>query len=470
MIAATAFEGKKIALFGLGGSGMATAHALAAGGADVIAHDDNRDRVAAADEAGIATQDLRTVDWGDMDALVLAPGVPLTHPRPHWTVDLATAAGVEIIGDIELFARQRRMDAPDCPFIAITGTNGKSTTTALVGHILEHAGRDVQMGGNIGVAVMSLEPPKDGRFFVLECSSYQIDLAPTLNPTAGILLNLTADHLDRHGTMQHYADVKEQLVAGSDTAVIGVDDNWCVMIADRLEHEGRKVLRISKRHAVAEGIYAEGEVLMQAQNGASSAVVDLAGIATLRGAHNAQNAAAAIAACLAVGLSMDEIKAALPDFAGLNHRMQPIARSGRVLFVNDSKATNAEATAPALSTFKDVYWIAGGLPKQGGIASLSGLFNRVRKAYFIGEAAPAFAATLGDRVPYEISGTLDRAVLHAAEDAARDESSEPVVLLSPACASFDQYRNFEIRGNAFVEHVSKLDGVNMLVGQQEIRT
>ncbi|MEX3010101.1 UDP-N-acetylmuramoyl-L-alanine--D-glutamate ligase [Hoeflea sp. TYP-13] len=463
MIAATVFSGKKVALFGLGGSGIATAHALIAGEADVVAWDDNPDRVAEAEKAGIPVADLRSLDWSTVVALVLAPGVPLTHPKPHWSVDLARPAGVEIIGDVELFVRQRRIQAPDSPFIAITGTNGKSTTTALIAHILQEAGRDTQLGGNIGTAIMTLEPPKDGRFYVVECSSYQIDLSPSINPTAGILLNLSPDHLDRHGTMQHYAEVKERLVAGSDLAIVGTDDHWCALIADRLQRASTRVVRISKREVLADGYYAAGTVIMRASGGTAHAVADLAGITTLRGAHNAQNAAAAIAACIAVGLSEKEVFDGLQSFAGLQHRMQPVARRGRVLFVNDSKATNAEASAPALSSFKRIYWIAGGLPKEGGIQPLSSWYSHIVKAYLIGEAAPSFAATLGRNVAYEIAETLDRAVARAAADAAEDGSEEPVVLLSPACASFDQYKNFEIRGDAFVKHVSQLPDITMLV-------
>jgi UDP-N-acetylmuramoylalanine--D-glutamate ligase len=462
MIPVTTFAGKKVCLFGLGGSGLATAQALVAGGADVVAWDDNPESVAKAGASGITTMDLHGIDWPAQAAFVLSPGVPLTHPRPHWSVDLARAAGVEIIGDIELFVRERRAHAPDCPFIAITGTNGKSTTTALIAHILRTSGRDTQLGGNIGTALLTLDPPKAERYYVVECSSYQIDLAPTLNPTAGILLNLTPDHLDRHGTMQHYADVKERLVAGSRTAIIGVDDSFSSLIADRVERTGVKVSRISKRNVVADGFYAEETRIVAAHGGTVAAFADLAGIDTLKGSHNAQNAAAAIAACLAAGVEADDIRAGLRSFPGLKHRMQPVGRRGQVAFVNDSKATNAEAAAPALSSYDRIYWIAGGLPKEGGIASLAPLFPRIVKAYLIGEAAPAFAATLGEQVPYEISGTLERAVAHAAAEAAADERGS-VVMLSPACASFDQYRNFEVRGDAFVNHVAALDGVTMLV-------
>jgi UDP-N-acetylmuramoylalanine--D-glutamate ligase len=464
MIPVTVFKGRKVALFGLGGSGLATAKALVAGGADVVAYDDNPDSTAKAAAEGITVADLRTVHWPSLAAFVLAPGVPLTHPKPHWTVELARAAGVEIIGDVELFVRERRAHSPDCPFIAITGTNGKSTTTALIAHILRASGRDTQLGGNIGTAVLTLDPPKAERYYVVECSSYQIDLAPTLNPTAGLLLNLTPDHLDRHGTMQHYGEVKERLVAGSNTAVIGVDDSYCALIADRVERAGVKVQRISKRNVVAEGLYAQDSQIMLAQGGTSSLFVDLDGIQTLRGSHNAQNSAAAIAACLAVGVSADDIRAGLKTFPGLKHRMQPVARRGSVSFINDSKATNADAAAPALSSYDRIYWIAGGLPKSGGISSLSSLFPRIAKAYLIGEAAAEFAATLGDTVPYEISGTLDKAVEHAASDAQKDENTGNVVMLSPACASFDQYKNFEVRGDAFVAHVAALDGVTMLIG------
>jgi len=298
---------------------------------------------------------------------------------------------------------------------------------------------------------------------VVECSSYQIDLAPSLDPSAGLLLNLTPDHLDRHGSMQHYAEVKTRLVAQSDLAIIGVDDDWCRGIADELESRGHSVERISKDHSLANGLYAQGSMIRQAIGGRSSDLADLGGITTLRGAHNAQNAAAAIAACRSVGLSDDEIRAGLAAFPGLKHRMQPVARRGAVVFVNDSKATNAEAAAPALQSFERIYWIAGGLPKDGGIAALEPYYPRIAKAYLIGEAAAGFAATIGAHAVFEISDTLDKAVAAAASDAAADPNGMPVVLLSPACASFDQYRNFEVRGDAFVSLVSALDGIEMLI-------
>jgi UDP-N-acetylmuramoylalanine--D-glutamate ligase len=465
MIPSLAFQGQKVALFGLGGSGVATARALVAGGASVLAWDDNPDSVASAESAGIPVGNLRQADWNGFASFVLSPGVPLTHPKPHWSVELARGAGVEIIGDVELFCRERRARAPSAPFVAITGTNGKSTTTALTAHIVAASGRDAQMGGNIGRAVMTLDPPAAERFYVVECSSYQIDLAPSIDPTAGILLNITPDHLDRHGTIQHYAHVKERLVAGSETSIIGVDDVYCSQIADRLERAGKDVIRISKRLALTDGMFAEGTTIVKAWNGRMEPVVSLDGIGSLRGQHNAQNAIAATAACLRIGLRIDEIEAGLRSFPGLVHRMEQVGRRDHVLFVNDSKATNADASAPALSSFSRIYWIAGGLPKQGGIESLRSFFPRIAKAYLIGEAAPVFAATLGDAAPYEISGTLAAAVEHAAHDAAADRSGgEAVVLLSPACASFDQFKNFEVRGDAFRAAVKGLRDVVMIGG------
>lgn len=465
MIPATVFSGKRVALFGLGGSGIATARALVEGGAGVTAFDDNPQSVAKAGADGIPTGDLRDIDWSRVSSLVLSPGVPLTHPKPHWSVELARGAGVEIIGDVELFCRERSAKAADAPLIAITGTNGKSTTTALTAHILKSAGRDAQMGGNIGRAVMTLEPPRPDRHYVVECSSYQIDLAPSINPTAGVLLNLTPDHLDRHGTMQHYASIKERLVAGADTAIVGIDDSWCAQIADRLERVGKDVVRISKRLPLTDGYFADGTDLMEAVDGRYSRIAFLEGIGSLRGQHNAQNALAAVAACLKVGLELGEIQSGLESFPGLAHRMEQVGRKGHVLFVNDSKATNADAAAPALSSFSRIYWIAGGLPKEGGIEPLRGLFSRIAKAYLIGEAAPAFSATLGETVPYEISGTLQAAIEHAARDAEADDQGEAVVLLSPACASFDQFKNFEVRGEFFRQAARAIDGVHP-VGEQ----
>jgi UDP-N-acetylmuramoylalanine--D-glutamate ligase len=462
MIPVTTFAGRKVAVFGLGKSGLLAAGALAAGGAEVIAFDDDKKKLAEAQAAGFKTQDLHEVDWRTIAALVLAPGVPLTHPAPHWAATLANKGGVEIIGDIELFCRERAKSGARCPLIAITGTNGKSTTTALIAHLINSAGRDAQMGGNIGVPVLALEPFTHRRTYVLEVSSYQIDLAPSLHASVGILLNVTEDHLDRHGTMENYAAIKERLpanVEANGTAVIGVDDDWTRAAAERIERAGKRVERVSVLAPLREGYYPRGPRILHARNGKADTVADLAGIGSLRGVHNAQNAGAAIATCLALGLDLPAIQKGLASFPGLAHRMQTIGRKGNVLFVNDSKATNADSAAKALASFSDIFWIAGGKPKTGGIASLAEYFSRIRKAYLVGEAASDFAKTLDGKVPYEISSVLSAAVDAAARDAEASGLKEPVVLLSPACASFDQYPNFEVRGKAFTDLVRAVPGI-----------
>jgi len=428
----------------------------------VIACDDDAKRTAEAARAGFATADLAEIDWSKLAALVLSAGVPLTHPAPHWSVGFARAAGVEVIGDIELFCRERRRHAPQAAFVAITGTNGKSTTSALVAHLLRSAGHDVQLGGNIGTAILSLAPPRVGRVHVIEMSSYQIDLTPTLDPSVGILLNVSEDHIDRHGTLRNYAAIKERLVARvqrDGSVIIGVDDDWCRASADRIERSGKRVLRVSVLQPLAEGLYVGGDQIVQASKAVTRTIANLRGIGSLRGAHNAQNAACATGAALAIGLTPAAIQGGLASFPGLAHRMETIARKGRVLFVNDSKATNADSAARALACFSDIFWIAGGKPKTAGIDSLAGYFPRIRKAYLIGEAAAAFAARLEKRVPYVVAGSLDRAVELAAQDAAAATEMAPVVLLSPACASFDQFRNFELRGDKFRELVRALPGV-----------
>jgi UDP-N-acetylmuramoylalanine--D-glutamate ligase len=465
MIPLTAFAGRTFAVFGLGASGLAVCRALKAGGANVIAWDDAPAKAAEAAGEGFTVEDLRRIDWSRVVALVLSPGVPLTHPAPHWSVGLARNAAVEVIGDIELYCRQRRAVAPDAPFVAITGTNGKSTTTALVEHLLTAAGYSAERGGNIGTAILSLEPPRRGHAHVIECSSYQIDLAPSLDPSVGILLNVSEDHLDRHGTLAAYAAIKERLVVGvarGGTPIVGVDDKWGQAAADRIERAGRLVVRVSVRRPLPDGLYVEAEQVMRAAGGTARAVAHIGGIGSLRGLHNAQNAACAVGAALALGLNEAAIQRGLVSFPGLAHRMEQVGRKDNVLFVNDSKATNADAAARALASFSDIFWIAGGRAKTGGITSLAGSFPRIRKAYLIGEAVDEFAATLEGQVPTAAAGTLDRAVALAAADAAASGLAEPVVLLSPACASFDQYPNFEVRGTAFRELVLGLPGVRAM--------
>jgi UDP-N-acetylmuramoylalanine--D-glutamate ligase len=460
MIPVEEFRGRNVALFGLGGSGLATARALVAGGAAVVAWDDGEAARAAAKEIeGVEVVSLAEIDWSAVEALILAPGVPLTHPEPHWTVKAAQAALVPVIGDVELFVRERRERCRAAPFVAITGTNGKSTTTALIDHLLRSAGRDSQMGGNIGRAVLSLDDVEPGRTYVVECSSFQIDLAPSIDPSVGILTNLSPDHLDRHGTMEAYAAIKERMVEAAQTAVIGVDDAMSEAIADLISSEGHAVVRISASRRLGDGVFADGTRVVRAVDGVETVVADLSGIGSLRGRHNAQNACAAVAAVGALGLDDAAIAAGLSTFPGLAHRMETVGRRGRVLFVNDSKATNADSTAQALASFDRIYWIVGGKAKAGGIAALDGFFPKIAKAYLIGASTDDFAATLEGRVAYERSGTIAAALEAATRAAAADPAAEPVVLLSPACASYDQFKNFEVRGDHFRSLVQAIDGI-----------
>jgi UDP-N-acetylmuramoylalanine--D-glutamate ligase len=464
MTPASTFKGKRVALFGLGGSGLATARALKAGGAFVACWDDNpasRDKAAG---EGFDIVDLNAADWSDFSSLVISPGVPLTHPEPHWTVTKATAAGVEIIGDIEIFFRERAALADTAPVVCITGTNGKSTTTALTAHILKTAGRDVQMGGNIGVNILDLAPPSATRVHVIEMSSFQIDLTPSLKPTVGVMMNLTPDHLDRHGTIENYAAIKERLVAAADTAVIGMDDDFTRAMADRRAAAGGKLTRFTSGGRLLSGIVARGGWVTRVEGGEDFDIAAIRDLPSLQGAHNAQNAAAATAATLALVVAPDVIARGLQSYASLPHRMEPLGHVGKVSFVNDSKATNADSTRGALAGGDGIFWILGGKEKDGGIEDLRPLFAGIAKAYLIGHATEFFAASLDGAVPHERCGTLDVAVVKASDDAAASAYPRPMVLLSPACASYDQYKSFEHRGQHFRDLVAALPGFTPVSG------
>ncbi len=468
MIPVSIFAGRDVAVFGLGLSGIAAARSLAAGGARVYAWDDGEVARAKAAEAGVTLDDLSERDFGRFAALVLAPGVPLTHPEPHWTVGRARDEDIEIIGDTELFFRQKAADRSAAKVIAITGTNGKSTTTALTAHLLKELGKRVALGGNIGTAVLDLDPFADDLTYVLEFSSFQIELTPSLAPDAAALLNITPDHLDRHGTIENYAALKARMFAnmgeGTDV-VIGVDDPHSAAIADAVEalDAGVTVWRVrgGQRLPDATGVWYEHAVLHETLNDNEFSATSVDGIPSLRGAHNWQNAAAAYALALSKAVNLDDARPlaqAFKTFPGLPHRMEQVGQIGRVLFINDSKATNADATEKALKSFDTIYWIVGGRPKSGGLAGLEPLYPRIAKAYLIGESSDAFAGQIGESAPFERCGTLDRAVAAAARDAALSDAAESVVLLSPACASYDQFANFGQRGDAFRAEVARIIG------------
>jgi UDP-N-acetylmuramoylalanine--D-glutamate ligase len=454
VITVRGFEGKRLAVFGLARTGLTAARALKAGGAQVVCWDEKPEAQAAARSEGLTVADLREADWSGLDALMLSPGVPLTHPVPHWTVDRAKAAGVEILGDVELFARTVNA-APEHKrpkIAAITGTNGKSTTTALLGHICREAGKDAQVGGNIGLGVLGLDEMHGGAVYVLELSSYQLDLTSSLKPDAAALLNISPDHLDRHGGMEGYVKAKRRVFMNQikgDTAVIGVDDEYGQRICTELLAANRRTIRpISAGRVVSRGVYALNGMLYDATGDRTLEVADLARAKALPGRHNWQNAAAAYACAVALGVEPDTAAAALMSFPGLAHRMENLGQIGHVRFVNDSKATNADAARQAMSATPRFYWIAGGRSKVGGIEPLADLFPKVAGAYLIGEAADDFANTIGDAAPIKLCGDLETAAAAAFRDAAAS-GEDAVVLLSPACASFDQFADFEQRGDAF---------------------
>jgi len=454
MIPVRGFEGRTVAVFGLARTGLTAARALVAGGAEVALWDEKPAARQAAADAGFTLTDLSSADWSNFAALMLSPGVPLTHPVPHWTVQKAQAAGVEILGDVELFARTVNA-APEHKrpkIVAITGTNGKSTTTALVGHVCAQAGRDVRVGGNIGVGVLGLEDMHGGAVYVLELSSYQLDLTSSLKPDVAIVLNISPDHLDRHGGMEGYVTAKRRILANQgkgDTAVIGVDDPWGARICTEITAANRRtIVPISASKAMGRGVYVLDGLLYDATGERAVEAADLKRARSLPGRHNWQNAAAAYAAAKGIGISADEAAEDLMTFPGLAHRMETVGSVGRVRFVNDSKATNTDAARQAMSSYPKFYWIAGGQPKTGGIEALQDLFPRIEKAYLIGEAAPAFAQMLKGKAPAAECGTIEAAVAAAYADAAAS-GQDAIVLLSPACASFDQFADFEERGEAF---------------------
>ena len=463
MIAARAFENRDVGVFGLARSGMASIAALIAGGARVYAWDDREDARREASALGATVTPFAGWPWDRLKALVLSPGVPLTHPEPHQIVMRAKTSGVPVIGDVELFARELAADPAvpgRAPVIAITGTNGKSTTTALIGHILAQSGFDVQVGGNIGKALLELEPPGPKTIYVLELSSYQIDLSPGLVPDVAVLSNISPDHIDRHGSLENYAAVKARLLKQTSKAgqiVIGVDDAYSSAIFTRhASNGGPPAVPVSVGKVLGRGVFVVDGALYDAQGQRATKVMDLTAAAHLPGAHNWQNAALAYAATRPYARDGRAIAQAIADFPGLAHRMEDVGRIGAVRFINDSKATNADAAARALACYPDIFWIAGGKAKEGGIESLEPFFPRIRKAFLIGEAAPSFAATLEGKVAFEISGTLDAAVRAASSAAAQSGLAASVVLLSPACASFDQFKDFEARGDAFRALVADL--------------
>lgn len=455
MIPVTKYKDQTVAVFGLGISGMAAARALDAGGAHVLAWDDAEARQDEAHASGIDVRDPMEVDFHSVAALVLSPGVPLTHPEPHPVAAKALASGTDIIGDVELFVTSDAA-TEGRTIIAITGTNGKSTTTALIGHILGHADRDVAVAGNIGRPILDIDPVATGGIYVIEMSSYQIDLTPSMDADVAILLNITPDHLDRHGGLKGYAQTKAKLLmqqSAGHASVVCVDDEHCREICKQLIGQGRhQVTTVSVENDINASICVTDGILKDATH----AVADLRLTSKLPGVHNWQNIAAAYAATAAAGMSDTDIIAGIQSFHGLDHRMEHVAKLASVDVINDSKATNVEAAARALACYPNIYWIAGGRPKGESLDAVTEFHGNIRKAYLYGEAGPEFGKSLHGQIPCEVDETLKVATENALRDglqAAESSSEDLVVMLSPACASFDQFANFEARGEAFKDYV-----------------
>lgn len=447
-------KGKNIAVLGLGKAGLSAVKALSASGANVFVWDDgekSRQDLEKENLAGVTIKKPEDCNWDVIDLLVMSPGIPLTHPEPHIAVKLAKCS---IVCDIELLYCA---DA-EAEYVGITGTNGKSTTTALTGHILKEAGVETAVGGNIGIPVLNLDRLGDEGVYVIETSSYQLDLIKQTRFNASILLNITPDHLDRHGGMEGYINAKKHIFENQcedDIAIIGVDDDYSLGVYNELKKAGKigEVVAISVEKRLEDGVSIIDGVLYDSRD---ETEIKIGQLKKLSGKHNAQNIAAAYVATKFLGIPSDVIIEGVRSFGGLAHRMQYLGEVNNVTYINDSKATNADAASKALGTFDNIYWIAGGVAKDGGIESLDEYFPKMRHAYLIGKAEDDFAKTLDGKVPYTKCGNLEKAFLKAAEDAAKNQQQKPVVLLSPACASFDQWPNFEVRGDAFCQMVKKI--------------
>ncbi len=456
-------KGSSFVVLGLARSGLATVRALTAAAIDCVAWDDNAASRDAAAQAGARVVDPPSIDWSRATALIISPGIPSRLPKPHPMAAAARAAGTKIVCDIELLARAQSKAS----FVGITGTNGKSTTTALIGHILGQAGLRCEVGGNIGRGALDLAPLGAGGIYVLELSSYQLELLETFRANVAVWLNITPDHIDRHGDMAGYVAAKENIFARQrpgDCAVIGIDDEPSRSVYRKLsKRAGIAAVPVRLETPVEGGISFRAGRLVDA-DGYS---VDFSDVPTLPGDHNAQNAACAWATCRWLDMPRERIVAGLRSYPGLPHRQERVASVGNVVYVNDSKATNADATARALSSYRDIYWILGGQAKEGGVAPLAPYFERIRHAFLIGEATELFAGQLEGKLSYSRCGDLESALAAAHQRAQREApglegGGAAVVLLSPACASWDQWKSYEHRGDAFRAMARALPGAQSM--------
>ena len=459
MIDLSVLKGSSYVVLGLARSGLTTVRALMAAGIDCVAWDDNGVAREQAAKIGARLAEPSTIDWKKITALVISPGIPNRLPKPHPVAAAARAAGTPMICDVELLARAQ----PRNRYVGVTGTNGKSTTTALIGHILETAGASCEVGGNIGRGALDLAPLGPQGIYVLELSSYQLELLQTFRAHVAVWLNITPDHIDRHGDMAGYVAAKEHIFERQqegDCAVVGIDDDYSRAVFAKVSKRGGiGAVPVALDRPIAAGISFRAGKLIDA-DGYLANFVD---VPTLPGEHNAQNAACAWAACRWLRVAREDIAQGLETYPGLPHRQERVAALGKVIYVNDSKATNADAAARALASYRNIYWILGGQAKEGGVAPLEPYFDRVRYAFLIGEATDLFAGQLEGKLPFTRCGDLKNA-LDAAHDRAQREATgaAAVVLLSPACASWDQWKSYEHRGDAFRAMARALPGAQSL--------
>ncbi|MBL42305.1 MAG: UDP-N-acetylmuramoyl-L-alanine--D-glutamate ligase [Rhodospirillaceae bacterium] len=456
MITAKEYKGKNVAVLGLGKSGIATVKSLAEVGANIFAWDDNSEIFSKLDKTKYKIFNLEQLDFKNISSLVLSPGIPLNFPKPHPVVERAKIAGCEVIGDFELFFRSKLK----ANFIGITGTNGKSTTTSLITHILKYRSIEVQAGGNIGTPVLSLDKIDTDGFYVLEISSYQLDLSSNISLDISVLLNIQPDHLDRHGSIENYYKIKKKIFESrkkNSLGVIGIDDFYSEKIYKDLKNKNRLIVPISTKKEISGGVYVIDGIIYDSR---FNYKIDIKNIHNLRGRHNWQNAAAAYIVAKKIGLSNDTIKSAFMSFKGLPHRLELVYKDGQIEYINDSKATNVYATSYALKSFKSIIWILGGRSKDEKIDYLFPYLSRVEHVFTIGESGEILAKQLHGKVKVDFVSSLENAFCKSINFIKISKLKKSVILFSPACSSFDQFKNFEDRGEKFRDMVFKYVGAS----------
>ncbi len=455
MIDLSLYKDKTVAILGLGKTGLSTATAMVESGANVLAWDDSESTRMDAAEQNIPVSDLSQINWGSVDRFVLSPGIPTYAPAPHPVVEIARESGIQPVADVELLFEAQ----PQAKYIGITGTNGKSTTTALIGHLLQKAGHNVQIGGNLGTAVLDLDPFLKGGIYVLELSSYQLELCHQTRFNMAILLNITEDHIERHGTLENYVAAKMRIFnnqTDQDVAIVGLDDPLCQAIYQGLIGQNlQTTFAISAGQAAPGGVSIVDSEVIDDMEQISHIVGNISDFMTLRGQHNWQNLAAAYTVARLMGERPEKILKHAETFPGLAHRQEVVRDTGTLLFINDSKATNPDSAAKAIASYKNIFWIAGGQAKKKDIKEIEPYFSHIQEAFYIGQDQALLCDLTKDQFPSHLCDTLDKAI-SAAVQAAKNSPDPAVILLSPAGASWDQFANFEARGDKFKDIVQAL--------------